>query len=111
LAAGQEEQDRHRELRELQAAFLQAGRAVAGWQDEGVPPDAEGIPEIVAATDYKQRIRMTLEYFPCRAASTVPSSVSCNGYDQGLFVKNGAGSADVKPIAHLYKAQVHGMAR
>jgi NAD+ synthase len=57
--------------------------------------------EIVAATDYKQRIRMTLEYFPCRAASTVPSSVSCTGYDQGLFVKNGAGSADVKPIAHL----------
>ncbi|HVK52060.1 MAG TPA: NAD(+) synthase, partial [Pseudoxanthomonas sp.] len=27
------------------------------------------------------------------------------------FVKNGDGSADVKPIAHLYKSQVYGMAR
>jgi NAD+ synthase len=32
-------------------------------------------------------------------------------YDQGFFVKNGDGSADVKPIAHLYKSQVYGMAR
>ena len=32
-------------------------------------------------------------------------------YDQGFFVKNGDGSADVKPIAHLYKTQVYGMAR
>ena len=28
-------------------------------------------------------------------------------YDQGFFVKNGDGSADVKPIAHLYKTQVY----
>jgi NAD+ synthase len=32
-------------------------------------------------------------------------------YDQGFFVKNGDGSADVKPIAHLYKSQVYEMAR
>lgn len=32
-------------------------------------------------------------------------------YDQGFFVKNGDGSADVKPIAHLYKTQVYAMAR
>lgn len=32
-------------------------------------------------------------------------------YDQGFFVKNGDGSADVKPIAHLYKSQVYAMAR
>ena len=27
-------------------------------------------------------------------------------YDQGFFVKNGDGAADIKPIAHLYKSQV-----
>jgi NAD+ synthase len=31
-------------------------------------------------------------------------------YDQGFFVKNGDGSADVKPIAHLYKSQVYQLA-
>jgi NAD+ synthase len=32
-------------------------------------------------------------------------------YGQGFFVKNGDGSSDLKPIAHLYKSQVYGMAR
>jgi NAD+ synthase len=31
-------------------------------------------------------------------------------YDQGFFVKNGDGSADLKPIAHLYKTQVYQLA-
>jgi NAD+ synthase len=31
-------------------------------------------------------------------------------YDQGFFVKNGDGSADIKPIAHLYKTQVYQLA-
>jgi len=31
-------------------------------------------------------------------------------YDLGFFVKNGDGSADVKPIAHLYKTQVYRLA-
>ena len=31
-------------------------------------------------------------------------------YDQGFFVKLGDGSADLKPIAHLYKTQVYQMA-
>ena len=31
-------------------------------------------------------------------------------YDQGFFVKNGDGSADFKPIAHLYKTQVYQLA-
>jgi len=32
-------------------------------------------------------------------------------YDQGFFVKNGDGAADIKPIAHLFKTQVFAMAR
>ena len=31
-------------------------------------------------------------------------------YDQGFFVKQGDGAADVKPIAHLYKSQVYTLA-
>ena len=31
-------------------------------------------------------------------------------YDQGFFVKNGDGAADLKPIAHLYKTQVYQLA-
>ncbi len=31
-------------------------------------------------------------------------------YDQGFFVKQGDGAADIKPIAHLYKSQVYQLA-
>ena len=31
-------------------------------------------------------------------------------YDQGFFVKNGDGAADIKPIAHLYQSQLHQLA-
>src|SRR3546814_14384932 len=31
-------------------------------------------------------------------------------YDQGFFVKNGDGAADLKPIAHLYKSPVYQLA-
>ncbi|MCP5327326.1 MAG: NAD(+) synthase [Sinobacteraceae bacterium] len=68
--------------------------------------------QIVAATNFKQRIRKNLEYYHADRLNYV-----CTGtpnrleYDQGFFVKNGDGAADVKPIAHLYKTQVYGMAR
>lgn len=74
-----------------------------------------GLPEylqIVAATNFKQRIRKTLEYFHAdRLNYAVTGTPNRLEYDQGFFVKNGDGAADVKPIAHLYKTQVYGMAR
>jgi len=67
---------------------------------------------IVAATNYKQRIRKTVEYFHAdRLNYAVIGTPNRLEYDQGFFVKNGDGSADVKPIAHLYKTQVYAMAR
>lgn len=67
---------------------------------------------IVAATNFKQRIRKTLEYFHAdRLNYAVVGTPNRLEYDQGFFVKNGDGSADVKPIAHLYKTQVYAMAR
>ncbi len=68
--------------------------------------------QIVAATNYKQRIRKTVEYFHAdRLNYAVVGTPNLLEYDQGFFVKNGDGSADIKPIAHLYKSQVYAMAR
>ncbi|MDH5648674.1 MAG: NAD(+) synthase [Gammaproteobacteria bacterium] len=68
--------------------------------------------QIVAATNYKQRIRKTVEYFHAdRLNYAVVGTPNRLEYDQGFFVKNGDGSADVKPIAHLYKTQVYALAK
>jgi NAD+ synthase len=68
--------------------------------------------QIVAATNFKQRIRKTLEYFHAdRLNYAVVGTPNRLEYDQGFFVKNGDGSADVKLIAHLYKSQVYALAR
>lgn len=67
--------------------------------------------EIVAATNFKQRIRKMLEYYHAdRLNFAVAGTPNRLEYDQGFFVKNGDGSADVKPIAHLYKSQVYQLA-
>lgn len=67
--------------------------------------------EIVAATNFKQRIRKMLEYYHADrlnfAVSGTPNRLE---YDQGFFVKLGDGAADIKPIAHLYKTQVYQLA-
>lgn len=67
--------------------------------------------QIVAATNYKQRLRKAVEYFHAdRLNYAVVGTPNRLEYDQGFFVKNGDGSADVKPIAHLYKTQVYAIA-
>ena len=64
--------------------------------------------EVVAATNFKQRVRKMLEYHHAdRLDFAVIGTPNRLEYDQGFFVKNGDGSADVKPIAHLYKTQVY----
>lgn len=68
--------------------------------------------QIVAATNYKQRIRKTIEYFHAdRLNYAVIGTPNRLEYDQGFFVKNGDGAADLKPNAHLYKTQVYALAR
>ncbi len=67
--------------------------------------------QIVAATNFKQRIRKTIEYFHAdRLNYCVIGTPNRVEYDQGFFVKNGDGSADIKPIAHLYKTQIYSLA-
>lgn len=67
--------------------------------------------EIVAATNFKQRIRKMLEYYHAdRLNFAVAGTPNRLEYDQGFFVKLGDGAADIKPIAHLYKSQVYQLA-
>ncbi len=68
--------------------------------------------QIIAATNFKQRTRKMMEYYHAdRVNFAVCGTPNRLEYDQGFFVKNGDGSADVKPIAHLYKTQVYDLAR
>jgi NAD+ synthase len=66
---------------------------------------------VVAATNFKQRTRKMMEYYYADlfnyAVAGTPNRLE---YDQGFFVKNGDGAADLKPIAHLYKTQVYQLA-
>lgn len=67
--------------------------------------------QIVAASNFKQRVRAMLEYYHAdRLHYAVVGTPNRLEYDQGFFVKGGDGLADVKPIAHLYKAQVYQLA-
>ena len=72
---------------------------------------ADAYLQLVAATNFKQRVRKMIEYYHAdRLHYAVCGTPNRLEYDQGFFVKNGDGSADVKPIAHLYKTQVFQLA-
>jgi NAD+ synthase len=68
--------------------------------------------QLVAATNFKQRVRKMVEYYHADrlnyAVSGTPNRLE---FDQGFFVKQGDGAADFKPIAHLYKTQVYALAK
>lgn len=91
--------------------FKLVAEAPDGTRHEARPPLQEYL-EIVAATNFKQRTRKSVEYFHAdRLNYAVLGTPNRLEYDQGFFVKNGDGAADVKPIAHLYKSQVYALAR
>ena len=72
---------------------------------------ADAYRTLVAAVSFKQRARKALEYFHAdRLGFAVAGTPNRLEFDQGFFVKNGDGAADVKPIAHLYKTQVYALA-
>jgi NAD+ synthase len=78
-------------------------------QTSRMPHDA--YLQIVAATNYKQRVRKMTEYYHAdRLHYAVAGTPNRLEYDQGFFVKQGDGAADFKPIAHLYKTQVYALA-
>ena len=68
--------------------------------------------QMVAATNFKQRVRKMMEYYHAdRLNYVVAGTPNRLEYDQGFFVKLGDGAADIKPIAHLYKSQVYALAK
>ncbi|MCB0283310.1 MAG: NAD(+) synthase [Calditrichae bacterium] len=67
--------------------------------------------QIVAASNFKQRSRMSMLYYHADARNyAVIGTGNKNEHEQGFFVKYGDGGADVKPIAHLFKTQVFQLA-
>lgn len=63
--------------------------------------------QIVAASNIKQRCRMSMLYYHAeRMHYAVIGTPNKHEVDQGFFVKYGDGGADVMPIGHLYKTQV-----
>jgi NAD+ synthase len=67
--------------------------------------------QLIAATNFKQRIRKMMEYYHAdRLNFAVAGTPNRLEFDQGFYVKQGDGAADVKPIAHLYKTQVYQLA-
>jgi NAD+ synthase len=67
--------------------------------------------QIVAASNFKQRSRMSMLYYYADAKNyAVIGTGNKNEHEQGFFVKYGDGGADIKPIAHLFKTQVYQLA-
>jgi len=67
--------------------------------------------QIVAASNFKQRCRMSMLYYHAdRLYYAVIGTPNKHEVEQGFFVKHGDGAADVMPIAHLYKTQVYQLA-
>ena len=74
-----------------------------------LPPDA--YLQIVAASNFKQRSRMSMLYYQAEATHfSVIGTPNKHEVKQGFFVKFGDGGADVMPIGSLYKTQVYQLA-
>jgi len=68
--------------------------------------------QIVAASNLKQRLRMTTLYYQAEKYNwAVVGTGNKDEHMQGFFVKYGDGGADLKPIANLFKVQVFDLAR
>lgn len=68
--------------------------------------------QIVAASNFKQRTRMTMLYYQAELHNfAVIGTANKNEHDQGFFVKHGDSGVDVKTIGHLYKSQVYQLAK
>ncbi len=67
--------------------------------------------QIVAATNFKQRCRMSMLYYYAESLHyAVIGTPNKHEVEQGFFVKYGDGGADIMPIGHLYKTQVYQLA-
>ena len=81
-----------------------------GKQQSKIIPVKEYM-QIVAASNFKQRCRMSMVYYYAEKMHyVVIGSANKHEIDQGFFVKFGDGGADIYPQASLYKTQVYQLA-
>jgi len=81
-----------------------------GVQQDKILPAREYL-QIVAASNFKQRSRMSILYYHAEALHyAVVGTPNKHEQEQGFFVKHGDGAGDVMPIGNLYKTQVYQLA-
>ncbi len=81
-----------------------------GKEESKILPAAEYM-QIVAASNFKQRSRMSMLYYHAeRLHYAVVGTPNKHEVEQGFFVKHGDGGADLMPIGQLYKSQVYEVA-
>jgi NAD+ synthase len=81
-----------------------------GNQEDKILPVKEYLT-IVAASNFKQRSRMSMLYFHAESLHyAVIGTPNKHEQEQGFFVKYGDGGADLMPIGNLYKTQVYQLA-
>lgn len=67
--------------------------------------------QVVAASNMKQRLRMTTLYYHAEKRNwAVAGTANRDEHAQGFFVKYGDGGVDLRPIAHLFKIQIYQLA-
>jgi NAD+ synthase len=80
-------------------------------QEQTMPLPPREFLQIVAASNFKQRLRMVTLYYHAEVNNyAVLGTANKNEHDQGFFVKYGDGGVDVQTIGHLYKTQVYQVA-
>jgi NAD+ synthase len=81
-------------------------------KQETKPLPSRDMLQIVAASNLKQRSRMSTLYYHAEARQfAVMGTANKNEHDEGFFVKYGDGGVDVQVIAHLFKTQVYQLAK
>jgi NAD+ synthase len=80
--------------------------------EETKPLPPRDMLQVVAATNLKQRSRMSTLYYHAEARQfAVIGTANKNEHAQGFFVKYGDGGVDIQPIAHLFKSQIYQLAK
>jgi NAD+ synthase len=78
---------------------------------ESSPLGPRDFLQITAASNLKQRTRMSMLYYHAELRNyAVIGTMNRNEHDQGFYVKFGDAGVDVKAIGHLYKTQVYQLA-
>jgi len=92
--------------------FFSVTMVTPDGREETRPLPPREFLEIVAASNLKQRSRMSTLYYHAEARQfAVIGTANKNEHDQGFFVKYGDGGVDIHAIAHLFKTQVYQLSR